>query len=91
MALDKDGKCRGFAFIEYADEVGSTYPEFELNLIYSQKAALAALAANNHELKSRRMAVTLSDSRFKSRNRYDFAPVTVHSTHFSRPFIARMA
>lgn len=35
-----------------------------------QKDALAALEANNHELKKRRIAVTLADSRVRARNRY---------------------
>ena len=36
---------------------------------YYQKDALAALDANNHELKKRRIAVTLADSRVRARNR----------------------
>ncbi|EIN12540.1 hypothetical protein PUNSTDRAFT_81810 [Punctularia strigosozonata HHB-11173 SS5] len=57
MALDDKGNCKGFAFVEFEDE----------------KSASAALAANNHELKSRRMAVTLADSRFRARNREEGA------------------
>ncbi|EPQ51022.1 hypothetical protein GLOTRDRAFT_66218 [Gloeophyllum trabeum ATCC 11539] len=47
MAQDESGRPKGFAFVEYELE----------------KDALAALAANNHELKGRRIAVTLADTR----------------------------
>ncbi|KAJ7164661.1 hypothetical protein C8R43DRAFT_236103 [Mycena crocata] len=53
MATDKDGHSRGFAFVEFEDE----------------KSAQAALEANNQELKKRRIAVTLADSRARARNR----------------------
>jgi hypothetical protein len=48
-----------------------------------QKDALAALNANNHELKKRRIAVTLADSRVRARNRY--VPRVLHKQHCS-PF-----
>lgn len=54
MALDSDGKCKGFAFVEYAEE----------------SAARAGLAANNHELHKRRIAVTISDPRVRGKNRF---------------------
>lgn len=50
MALDDKGLPKGFAFVEFEQE----------------KDALAALSANNHELKKRRIAVTLADTRAKS-------------------------
>ncbi|KAJ7714178.1 hypothetical protein B0H16DRAFT_1808225, partial [Mycena metata] len=53
MAMDKDEHSRGFAFVEFEDE----------------NSAQAALNANNQELKKRRIAVTLADSRAKARNR----------------------
>ncbi|KAG6918338.1 hypothetical protein DXG01_015197 [Tephrocybe rancida] len=53
MATDDKGHSKGFAFIEYEQE----------------KDALAALDANNHELKKRRIAVTLADSRARARAR----------------------
>ncbi|GLB38245.1 putative RNA recognition motif containing protein [Lyophyllum shimeji] len=46
MAIDEKGHSKGFAFVE-----------FEL-----EKDALAALDANNYELKKRRIAVTLADT-----------------------------
>ncbi|KAJ7644334.1 hypothetical protein FB45DRAFT_897551 [Roridomyces roridus] len=53
LAADKDGHCKGFAFVEFEDE----------------KSAQGALEANNQELKKRRIAVTLADSRVKSKNK----------------------
>ncbi|KAI0338891.1 hypothetical protein BDW22DRAFT_1409299 [Trametopsis cervina] len=50
MVLDDNGLTKGFAFVEFQQE----------------KDALAALAANNHELKKRRIAVTLADTRAKA-------------------------
>ncbi|KAF4617844.1 hypothetical protein D9613_006080 [Agrocybe pediades] len=55
IALEDDGHARGFAFVEFEEP----------------KDALAALAANNHELKKRRIAVTLSDPRVRSRHKSD--------------------
>jgi RNA recognition motif-containing protein len=53
MALEQNGQAKGFAFIEFDEE----------------KDAQAALGANNYELKKRRIAVTLADSRVRARNR----------------------
>ncbi|KAM5538638.1 hypothetical protein V8D89_007667 [Ganoderma adspersum] len=53
MILDDKGQSKGFAFVEFE----------------SENDARAALAANNHELKKRRMAVTLADSRVRGKNR----------------------
>ncbi|KAG6903150.1 hypothetical protein C0995_004697 [Termitomyces sp. Mi166 len=53
MSTDDKGHSKGFAFVEYEQE----------------KDALASLDANNHELKRRRIAVTLADSRVRSRTR----------------------
>jgi len=53
MALDADNHSKGFAFIEFEEE----------------RDATKALGANNYELKKRRIAVTLSDSRVRSRRR----------------------
>ncbi|KAI0669180.1 RNA-binding protein Prp24 [Trametes maxima] len=53
MILDDKGRSKGFAFVEFENE----------------QDARAALAANNHELKKRRMAVTLADSRVKPKAR----------------------
>jgi len=52
---EEDGHAKGFAFIEFEDG----------------KDAQAALSANNHELKKRRIAVTLSDPRVRARHRTD--------------------
>jgi squamous cell carcinoma antigen recognized by T-cells 3 len=49
LVLDDDGKPRGFGFVEFEDE----------------KSAQAALTANNTELKKRRLAVTLADTRVR--------------------------
>ncbi|EJF56678.1 RNA-binding protein Prp24 [Dichomitus squalens LYAD-421 SS1] len=53
MILDDKGRSKGFAFVEFETE----------------NDARAALAANNHELKQRRMAVTLADSRVRAKNK----------------------
>ncbi|KZT09316.1 RNA-binding protein Prp24 [Laetiporus sulphureus 93-53] len=53
MALDKDERPRGFAFVEFEQE----------------QDAAKALHANNVELKRRRIAVTLADTRVRARNR----------------------
>ncbi|GAA6059133.1 hypothetical protein JCM10212_003880 [Sporobolomyces blumeae] len=47
LVADEKGECKGFAFIEYEDEA----------------SAKAALSLNNHELRKRRMAVTIAQSR----------------------------
>ncbi|KIM89071.1 hypothetical protein PILCRDRAFT_812968 [Piloderma croceum F 1598] len=53
MASEQNGQSKGFAFIEFEEEGD----------------AQAALGANNYELKKRRIAVTLADSRVRARNR----------------------
>ncbi|KAH7885374.1 hypothetical protein F5I97DRAFT_1378091 [Phlebopus sp. FC_14] len=53
LAEDKSRQSRGFAFVEFENEVD----------------AQRALAANNYELKKRRMAVTLADTRVRPKNR----------------------
>lgn len=53
LSLDERGQTKGFAFVEFEDA----------------NVASSALAANNHDLKSRRIAVTLSDSRFRSKQK----------------------
>ncbi|KAF9077529.1 hypothetical protein BDP27DRAFT_1311204 [Rhodocollybia butyracea] len=53
MAVDNEGKPRGFAFVEFENEID----------------ARTGLSANNHELKGRRMAVTVADSRVKPKHR----------------------
>ncbi|KAI9568595.1 hypothetical protein HD554DRAFT_2099306 [Boletus coccyginus] len=53
LAEDKNGHSKGFAFVEFENEAD----------------ARAALSANNYELKKRRMAVTLADTRVRSKNR----------------------
>ncbi|GAA5825178.1 hypothetical protein JCM5353_002251 [Sporobolomyces roseus] len=47
LVTDDKGECKGFAFIEYEEEA----------------SAQAALTLNNHELRKRRMAVTIAQSR----------------------------
>ncbi|CAK5284383.1 unnamed protein product [Mycena citricolor] len=53
MATDPNGHSKGYAFVEFEDTA----------------TAQAALDANNHELKKRRIAVTLADSRVRSKNK----------------------
>ncbi|KXN88177.1 hypothetical protein AN958_07636 [Leucoagaricus sp. SymC.cos] len=53
MAAEGDGHAKGYAFVEYEN------PD----------DARAALSANNHELKKRRIAVTLADPRVRARHR----------------------
>ncbi|KAI6044840.1 hypothetical protein EDC04DRAFT_2560886 [Pisolithus marmoratus] len=57
LAEDKNGQLKGFAFVEFQNEAD----------------ARSALSANNHELKKRRIAVTLADTRVRSKNRESFA------------------
>ncbi|GAA5897738.1 hypothetical protein JCM5296_000867 [Sporobolomyces johnsonii] len=47
LVTDEKGDCKGFAFVEYEDEA----------------SAQAALSLNNHELRKRRMAVTIAQPR----------------------------
>ncbi|OAX42119.1 hypothetical protein K503DRAFT_734215 [Rhizopogon vinicolor AM-OR11-026] len=53
LAKDKAGQPKGFAFIDFESETD----------------ARAALAANNYELKNRRIAVTLTDTRVRGKNK----------------------
>ncbi|KAF8195410.1 hypothetical protein BJ912DRAFT_956851 [Pholiota molesta] len=53
IALEDNGHAKGFAFVEFEDP----------------KDAQSALAANNHELKKRRIAVTLADPRVRARHK----------------------
>lgn len=53
LAEDKSGQPKGFAFIDFESETD----------------ARAALAANNYELKNRRIAVTFTDSRVRAKNK----------------------
>ncbi|KAJ7067860.1 hypothetical protein C8F01DRAFT_1078564 [Mycena amicta] len=58
LATDNNKQCKGFAFVEFEDQAR-----------FFSASAHAALEANNLELKSRRIAVTLADSRVRSKNR----------------------
>ncbi|KAF8916956.1 hypothetical protein CPB85DRAFT_230169 [Mucidula mucida] len=49
LGTDKDGRCKGFAFVEFE----------------TPESASSALQANNSEFKTRRLAVTMSDPRAK--------------------------
>ncbi|KAI0755299.1 RNA-binding protein Prp24 [Daedaleopsis nitida] len=53
MILDDKGLSKGFAFVEFENE----------------NDARASLSANNHELKKRRIAVTLADTRVRGKNK----------------------
>ncbi|KAG1792920.1 uncharacterized protein HD556DRAFT_1238518 [Suillus plorans] len=53
LAEDKSGQSKGFAFVDFESETD----------------ARAALAANNYELKNRRIAVTFTDSRVRAKNK----------------------
>ncbi|KAL5482584.1 PRP24 [Sanghuangporus weigelae] len=50
---DDAGLCKGVAFVEFEDET----------------SAQRSLQANNHDMKNRRIAVTLSDSRVRARHK----------------------
>jgi hypothetical protein len=69
VASDDEGNAKGFAFVEFEDEVCRFTPISYLNIQSLQMTARAALAANNAELKNRRIAVTMADSRVKARNK----------------------
>ncbi|KIL67874.1 hypothetical protein M378DRAFT_159079 [Amanita muscaria Koide BX008] len=53
LAKDENGQAKGYAFIEFEQE----------------ESARLGLAANNHELKKRRIAVTVANSNVRSRHR----------------------
>ncbi|KAG9075182.1 Splicing factor [Ceratobasidium sp. UAMH 11750] len=55
LATDNEGNAKGYAFIEFEQE----------------SSASQALSMNNHELKKRRIAVTLADSRVHARHKID--------------------
>ncbi|EJD34711.1 hypothetical protein AURDEDRAFT_109252 [Auricularia subglabra TFB-10046 SS5] len=55
ISLDDNGHCKGFAFVEFAEP----------------RSAHSGLSANNFELKSRRIAVTLADPRVKAKHKHD--------------------
>lgn len=70
MTLDSDGHTRGAAFVEFEEEVSPDPCRYAFRLATDprgcfcfQSAAKAALALNSHELKKRRIAVTLADNR----------------------------
>lgn len=74
MATEQNGQSKGFAFVEFEEEVRAPFTftsriYFEHVSVCVQKDAQAALGANNYELKKRRIAVTLADSRVRARNR----------------------
>ncbi|EJC97945.1 uncharacterized protein FOMMEDRAFT_97432 [Fomitiporia mediterranea MF3/22] len=53
VTKDDTGLCKGVAFVEFEDE----------------PSAQRALQANNHDVKNRRIAVTMSDSRVRARHK----------------------
>ncbi|KAB5593411.1 RNA-binding protein [Ceratobasidium theobromae] len=53
LATDGEGNAKGYAFVEFEQE----------------SSASQALSMNNHELKKRRMAVTIADSRVHAKHR----------------------
>ncbi|PPR05354.1 hypothetical protein CVT24_007968 [Panaeolus cyanescens] len=55
LAVEENGNAKGFAFVQFEEP----------------KDAQASLAANNHELKKRRIAVTLADNRVRARHKSD--------------------
>ena len=76
MATDEQGRSKGFAFIEFEQEVcfvfSSSSSIGSMTCVPSyqkKKDALNALNANNYELKSRRIAVTMADTRVRARRK----------------------
>jgi hypothetical protein len=68
MTLDEEGNTRGAAFVEFEEEVSPPRSLLPHSLVAdashsTQSSAKAALALNSHEIKKRRIAVTLPDSR----------------------------
>ncbi|KAI5116436.1 hypothetical protein M0805_006250 [Coniferiporia weirii] len=55
MSMNEAGRSKGFAFVEFEDEA----------------SASSALQANNQDLKNRRIAVTMADSRVRARLKND--------------------
>jgi len=70
MTTDQGGHSKGFAFVEFENEVRSTCCDLTLETYeyLIQQDARMALSANNHELKRRRIAVTLADTRVKGKS-----------------------
>lgn len=70
MPLDDKNECKGFAFVEYEDEVRrARFRPYKLSLIGpAQVAAQAALALNNSELKKRHISVTIAQPRARGTN-----------------------
>ncbi len=81
MALDADNHSKGFAFVEFEEEVGkfvNIITSFDSDLQSAWQAdASRALGANNYELKKRRIAVTLSDTRVRSRKRCELSTTMI--------------
>ncbi len=70
MILDDKGLSKGFAFVEFENEVSVDFVvSVQVSDAFAQSDARAALAANNHELKKRRIAVTLADTRVRGKNK----------------------
>lgn len=68
MMLDERGRSKGFAFVEFENQASNTSRRAGNHThAQAQSGAMAALAANNTELKKRRIAVTLSDPRAPTR------------------------
>ncbi|QRV76405.1 RNA recognition motif protein [Ceratobasidium sp. AG-Ba] len=60
LATDNDGNAKGYAFVEFEQEAS-----------FAASSASQALSMNNHELKKRRIAVTLADSRVHARHKIE--------------------
>jgi len=69
MAVDEKGHSKGFAFIEFDETVRVAMSAARKLTILLQRSAHSALTANNHELKNRRIAVTMSDSRVRGKQK----------------------
>jgi hypothetical protein len=82
MALDSDNHSKGFAFVEFEEEVRPFCQDPYLYRLLRairiiQGDATRALGANNYELKKRRIAVTLSDTRVRSRRRCELSTTMI--------------
>lgn len=71
MALDDKGHSKGFAFVEFAES----------------RSAHSALTANNYELKSRRIAVTLADPRVRAKHKCVLLPPAMAAPNSPPPFL----
>jgi squamous cell carcinoma antigen recognized by T-cells 3 len=75
LPLDEKGNAKGFAFVEFENTVRFlSYFDCGSCPSSAKESANAALSVNNQELKKRRIAVTLADTRVQSRQRY--LPIT---------------